>query len=249
VPDARARPRPAWTRAELAWPLSLFGGFAGTWAGIELGAPGAAVVLAAGALAPLFLAFQSRGEPKSAFTAALGGSLGSAAAVLGLIFEGEHGTEVPGLLLARLLRNELAGLFADAPTPRPGVLILRHAGALTVAVALARATRGLSALLFALALCGATAAAVGEQALAASDAGAHRLLATVVAWPPGALAEAFAALALGVALSVPRGAAIPRGLMQVGILCAALSVVAWLCARPWGLIAAEGVGHPAFLGR
>jgi hypothetical protein len=198
--------------------------------------------LATLALAPLFLGFQGRGEPALAVVAALGGALGAAGAVLGAVFEGRAAEVLPALLGSRILRSELESLLGFTPTARPWLYPLRHAGALALAVVLARPTRGLSALFFTLASFEGTAAAVGQRALAASHAGGHRLLATVIAWPPGALAEGIAALALGVALSVPRGAPLPRRQVRVGIACAVVAVAAWVFARPWGRLAARAVG-------
>jgi hypothetical protein len=83
---------------------------------------------------------------------------------------------------------------------------------------------------------------VGERALDAPSPGVQRLLAAVVSWPPGVLAEGVAALALGVGFSVPRGAAPPGRLLRLGIACAAAALVAWALGRPWGRLVARAVG-------
>jgi hypothetical protein len=240
VPEVQATP--AWRRGELAWPLSLFAGFAGAWAGLASGVPGLALLLSTAAVAPLFLGFQSRGEPKSAFLAALGGALGGAGAVLGAVFEGGAPEAFSALLGSRWLAGQLTGLLDGAPRPRPLLMALQHAGALAIAVSLARPTRGLSALALALGLFEAMAAGVGERALAAPRLGGERLLAVVVSWPPGVLAEGLAALALGTCLSIPRGAPLPGRLLRLGIACAAAALVAWALGRPWGRLAARAVG-------
>ena len=239
MPEAQT---PAWRRSELAWPLSLFAGFAGAWAGLASGVPGLAALLSTAAIAPLYLGFQNRGEPRSALMAALGGALGGAGAVLGAVFEGGAAQAFPAVLGSRWLADELAALLGGAPRPRPVLLVLWHAGALALAVALARPTRGLSTLCFALALFEAMAVGVGERALDAPRSGGQRLLTAVVSWPPGILAEGVAALALGVCSSVPRGAAPPGRLLRLGIACAAAALVAWALGRPWGRLVARAVG-------
>jgi hypothetical protein len=220
----------------------LLAGFAGTWAGLASGVPGLPLLFSTAAVAPLFLGFQSRGEPKSALLAALGGALGGAGAVLGAVFEGGAPEAVPALLGSRWLGGQLESLLGGAPRPRPLVMVLQHALALAIAVALARPTRGISALCFALGSFEAMAAGVGGHALLEPRDGGQRLLAVVVCWPPGVLAEGLAALALGIALSIPRGAALPGRLLRLGIACAAAALVAWALGRPWGRLAARAVG-------
>ena len=235
-------PPPPWLRGELAWPLSLFVGFACTWAGLASGVPGLPALLAAAGLAPLWIGFQNRGEPLRAFVLALGGAVGIGGAVLGAVFEG-GAHELFGVLPgARVLRGELAGLLGEAPAPGLGALLARHAGTLFLALAPARPTRGVAPLLAAALGVGGTAAAVGERALAAGLAGGHRLLALASAWPPGALAEAVAVLALGVLWSrTPRSAA-PRLLAVTGGAFAALALAAWALAVPWGRLVGPTLG-------
>ncbi|MEW6073195.1 MAG: hypothetical protein AB1726_11475, partial [Planctomycetota bacterium] len=51
-----------WSSPELAWPLALFAGFAGTLLGVAVPLPGAAAAFATAAFAPLYLRLQARGR-------------------------------------------------------------------------------------------------------------------------------------------------------------------------------------------
>jgi len=233
---------PPWLRDELAWPLSLFVGFAGTWAGLASGVPGLPALLAVAGLAPLWIGFQNRGEPLRAFVLALGGVIGIGGAVLGAVLEGGAVDAYRALAGAPALRRELLGLLGEGPRTGTGMLLLRHGGALALALLLARPTRGIAPLVAAALGAGGTAAAVGERAVAAGLAGGHRLVAIASAWPPGALAETIAVLALGVVWSRTRGTPAPRLLPLTGAAFTALALVSWALSAPWGGLVGPTLG-------
>lgn len=176
-----------WANLDLAWPLSLVGGFAGTWAGLATGLPGVAAVLATAAVGPLHLAFGRRGDAGAAALVTLGWALGIAGAVVGAVFEGA-GAEIGRPLLLDL-----------PPVGVPTAAL--HLGLFAAALLLARWSRGLGALLLAAGLVGAAAHAAAQAALSAVQAGTHAALAAFSHLPPSLTAEAVAVLMVAAALS------------------------------------------------
>lgn len=229
-------------REELAWPLSLFAGFAGTWAGLSTGVPGLAALLATACISALVVGLSNRGRRMRAFACALGGVVGVAGAVLGSTFEGESQVLFRALPGAGLARTELARLFAgSALEPLAGALL--HLVPVVAGLALARVTMGVGPVLAATLGVGATSAAVAENAVEFGVAGGHRLLAVVLGWPPGALAEVVGLLALGVAWAGPRGSLPPRSLVVGGWIALGLAALAWAGALPWAAAVGPTIGQ------
>lgn len=224
---------PAWLRDELGWPLSLFAGFGGTWAGLASGVPGLSVLVTTACLAPLVLGLQNRGRGRRALVLALGGVVGAAGAVVGAVLEGGLGEVEPLLPGARAARSGLTSLLAGGSGGAPLARLVRQAGPVLAGLALARATRGLIPLAVALAVATAQAAAVAERAAASGLGGGSRLVPLVVGWPPGALLEVAGLLALGMALGRVPGTPPPSTQLRAGCAALALSPLAWWLAPAW----------------
>lgn len=191
-PDPEDEPGPRWASLEVAWPLSLFGGFAGTWAGLATGFVGVAAGLATAAVAPLHLALVRRGEPGRAALVGLGWGLGIAGAVLGSVFEGA-GEELSGVLFGARAWAEVAGGGPSGPA------MALHLAVFAAALLLSRWSEGLAALLAAAFAFASVALLAGERALPEVSHGAHSALATLAHLPLGLTAEAVALVLAGAA--------------------------------------------------
>lgn len=179
-----------WESPEVAWPLALAGGFAGTWAGLAAGVPGVAALLATAALVPLHLAFARRGAPGLAALLGLGWVGGIAGAVVGSVLEGS-GSAVRDALLFPDPLIEAAGANAAG----------LHLALFAAVLLAAHWTRGIAALVAASAVGGSAAWVAAERALPAVSEGAAPLLATLYAAPPSLGAEALALVLAAVALA------------------------------------------------
>jgi len=210
-PDSASDPRPGlehergageqprWASMEIAWPLALVCGFAGTWAGLSTGWPGAAALLGTAALAPLHLAFIKRCQPGAAALLSLGWGLGIAGAVAGSVFEGA-GAEVARSLpaLSWLEADSIGG--AGAATT-----VLLHLGLFACALMAGRWSHGLGTLLAASLVVAAAALEAAQSALPSVVDGAHAVLGTLAHLPPSLTGEALALLIAGAGLSRPGG--------------------------------------------
>jgi hypothetical protein len=251
--DGLEGPAPVWTRPELAWPLSLVAGFAAAWAGVAVGEellePLVAPALVALFLLPLHHVFLDRAQPATAAIVALGGLVGAAGAVLGVVLEGGSPAIGPEVAFGAEVAREVRGLLGDGPAPEPLRTTLIHGAAFALALALGPATRGLAPLLAAaIAVC-ATAVVVGELAVQSATAGGVPLASVLAAWPPHAAGEVVALLLGWSGLAGLRGGAggvarrRARALWIGGLALEGAVLLVWLlAARFWGRWAAGALG-------
>ena len=243
-----------WRQPEIAWPLALVTGFAGTWGGIAAGIPGLAALLAATLFAPLFGALATRGHGRLAAWLAGGWAFGVAAAIAGCAFE-SSASRVAALLPGSGLGWELAVL---APARGVGGALGPAAvglGTGLLVAAAARPARGVLALLATALVLGAVLGGTARVAVAAAGLGWDAVRATAVSWPPHVLLGLAGCLGLACAVAEPAplrplawvqparrrllvvGIAL-LGAAAVGGVVAAPAWAAWLGAR--GLLLGAG---------
>ena len=201
-------PAPRWTEPEVAWPLALLAGFAGTWAGLSTGIPGTAAVLATLGFAALHAGLLTRGLGHRAALSTLGWLGGIAVAVAGVSMEQGLPSTITGLPFARVWAALRYDPWLVEGGPR-GVDAWPLAGA-ALALALpalltltARLGAGILALLGLALATGAMAGSSGPLAVALVERGWHPLQAVGLSWPPHTLAV-LAASALWISAAAAR---------------------------------------------
>lgn len=207
VPDDLGPDPPVWARRELAWPLSLAAGFAGTWLGLMVPVPGAAPLLATAAILPLYLWFQERGDARYSTFLALGWLIGSSGAIVGLALENELDLVLDRVLLARWAAEHWIAPWLPrgtaAPPPGGGSAMLALLGFSALVLAVARWQRGLLLLLGIAVLGGAVAGVAAWGADRGARYGLSPLAAAALAWPPFLVVLLGALLSAGGALAEP----------------------------------------------
>lgn len=236
LPGPGAAPAPGeawWQRFELAWPLAIVAGFGATWAGLALGFPGAAAILATALLAPSYVAQLARGRRVQAAVLALLWTLGIVGAVVGVTLEGSLEPVLDALPGARLLvASELGASAATSPL----ATLPRNLGVVALVLILARPGWGLLALLASALLAGALAGVAASWSVEAVEAGWSPSLAALAGLPPHLLL-ALVALFLGAAALAEPGLAprfpfteLRRAMLwsAVGLAAVALGLQGWL---------------------
>lgn len=234
-----------WAAPEIAWPLALVSGFGGTWAGIELGFPGVAALLAAGTFAPLWIALLVRGRRLLAVLLSLGWAIGIYAAAIGCAFADRWASvsiALPGsgTWVGYVLQPWIAASREGAWTAAP-LAWAATAGALALVAGAARLGQGLPAVLLLAVLLGAAGGGVARVAERAVDQGWDPLLAAMLAWPPHTGLQVLGALLVCTALAEP-GPLLPlrwlpperRALLLGGLVAAAVGLASELLfATTW----------------
>ncbi len=201
---------PVWARREYAWPLSILIGFAATWVGLQLPVPGFAALLAAGAIAPLYMRFLDRGELPFATYIGLGWLLGSGAAGVGMALEGDLDRVLAALPHGRIAAQRWIepwiGARPDFGGPAAGAVSYAVVlGGALFALALAPIARGVL-MLWVLALgAGCLTGVAATYADAAAREGEAPLSAWAWGWPPLASLGLAGILWAGTSLAQPAG--------------------------------------------
>jgi hypothetical protein len=199
--------QPVWAQGTVAWPIALFAGFLGCWIGLQTQWTGFASVLAAVAFAPLFIVLLNRRGPVLAGVVSLAWAAGIAGALIGAVMEGQSELVRSHLPFPDLYRlSRIQGLEA-AHSPGADAVVsgqppwwLPLCWCVTT-LALARATRGLLALVssaFALAV---VESGAGESVLRALERGANPVVAILLCTSPFAVLELAGVLLASAALA------------------------------------------------
>jgi hypothetical protein len=185
-----------WTDAEIAWPLAILAGFAGTLGGIWSGLPGMPALLATAAFLPLWGRLVVAGQRTLAFLLGLAWCLGAAGAAGGAVFELDGATRVAETLPfgARLVAWRLYALSGAGPST--SVLLALSLAAASGLALLALPLRGACALGAMAALAQVFGCGAALTSLEAGRAGRDPTLALVLGWPPSEV------LALGASSAV-----------------------------------------------
>ena len=250
-----------WAAPEIAWPLALVSGFGGTWAGIEIGVPGVAAVLAAGTFAPLWVALLARGRRTLAVWLGLGWAIGIGAAAIGCALAMQWASvsaALPGsgawvgYALQPWLAASRQGGWPAAPRALAAAVV-----ALALVAAGARIGQGLPAVLLLALLAGAVGGGVARVCERAVEQGWDPPLAAMFACPPHTALQLAGAVLFASALAEP-GPLLPlrwlppgrRALLVggLGAACAGLLVELTL-ATTWVRWIADRIDLRGILGR
>ncbi len=200
--DTSSRGSFSWTSPEVAWPLAIATGFAGTLLGLSIGLPGAPALLAAAGFAPVFTLQLRHGSGRAALLG-VAWCVGIAAAVLGGAVERADLEPGPWRALGALPLSDLVGAevrLQAAGQSLDAVALLGRLAWAGVALTSARASRGVAGLLLAALAVGAAAGGVAPLVTDAVRAGAAVPLALTHALPVFAIAQASGVLAATAAL-------------------------------------------------
>ena len=239
-----AGPRPArkdwaWHQPEVAWPLSVAAGLAGTWLGLALRLPLVPALLATAAYAPLHLRLLARGSTTAAGATSVAWMVAVVLTVGGVVLDGSPESARGALLFSDPEALAAYGLarVTHAPTSRSFQLAWLVLGALLILLA-ARPTRGVGPLLAVALVAGAVSggaadwtAEAGLGARRAAGDPADSLAAVLAGWPPGPLLALAGLLLASAALADPHRllplselTAGRRRLLESGLLAAALAL-------------------------